>query len=34
MQVRMMKQVRAPSMEHGKKADLGTQMLGVSGDGA
>src|SRR5260370_36274147 len=34
MQVAMMKQVRAPSMEHGKKADLGTQMFGISGDGA
>ena len=29
----MMKQVRAPSMEHGKKADLGAQVLGISGDG-
>ena len=28
-----MKQVRAPSMEHGKKADLGAQVLGISGDG-
>src|SRR5580693_8887733 len=34
MQVGMMKQVRAPSMEHGKKADLGTQMFWISGDGA
>jgi hypothetical protein len=33
MQMGMMKQVRAPSMEHSKKADLGTQMLGISGDG-
>jgi len=29
-----MKQVRAPSMKHGKKADLGPQMFGISGDGA
>ena len=28
-----MKQVRAPSMEHGEKADLGAQVLGISGDG-
>jgi len=34
MQMGMMKQVRAPSMEHGKKADLRTQMFGISGDGA
>jgi hypothetical protein len=29
----MMKQVRAPSMEHGEKANLGAQVLGISGDG-
>jgi hypothetical protein len=34
MQMGMMEQVRAPSMEHGKKADLGTQVFGISGDGA
>ena len=33
VQVGMMKQVRAPSMEYGEKADLGAQVLGVSGDG-
>ena len=33
VQVGMMKQVRAPSMEYGEKADLGTQVLGISGDG-
>ena len=33
MQMGMMKQVRAPSMEHGKKADLGAQVFGISGDG-
>src|SRR5262249_36668196 len=34
MQVGMMEQVRAPSVEHGEKADLGTQVLGIRGDGA
>jgi hypothetical protein len=34
MQVGMMEQVRAPSVEYGEKADLGTQVLGISGDGA
>ena len=34
MQMGMMEQVRAPSMEHGKKADLGPQVFGISGDGA
>src|SRR5271165_3855633 len=29
----MMKQVRAPSMEHSEKTDLGAQVLGISGDG-
>ena len=29
----MMKQVRAPSVEHGEKADLRPQMLGIAGDG-
>jgi peroxiredoxin len=33
MQVGMMKQVRAPSVKHGEKADLGAQVLGISGDG-
>ena len=28
-----MKQVLAPSMEHGEKADLGAQVFGISGDG-
>src|SRR5262249_10869531 len=34
MQVGMMEQVLAPSVEHGEKADLSTQVLGISGDGA
>ena len=34
MQVRMMEQVLAPSMQHAQKADLGAQMGRVSGDGA
>ena len=34
MQVGMMKQVRAPGMEYGEKADLSTQVFGISGDGA
>src|SRR5258705_386772 len=34
MQVRMMEQVLAPGVEHGEKADLGTQVLGIRGDGA
>jgi hypothetical protein len=29
-----MEQVRAPSVEHDKKADLGTQIFGISSDGA
>ena len=33
VQVGMMKQVRAPSMEYSEKANLGAQVLGVSGDG-
>jgi hypothetical protein len=28
----MMEQVLAPSMEHGEKADLRTQVFGISGD--
>ena len=28
-----MEQVRAPSVEHGEKADLGPQVLGISADG-
>ena len=28
-----MKRVRAPSMEHGKKFNVGAQVLGISGDG-
>ena len=34
MQVGMEMQVLAPSVEHGEKADLGTQVLGIGGDGA
>src|SRR6266481_60313 len=34
MQVGVMEQVLAPSMEYGEKADLSTQVLGISGDGA
>ena len=33
MQVGVMEQVRAPGVEHGKKADLGAEVLGISGDG-
>jgi hypothetical protein len=33
MQVGMMKQVRAPGMQHGQKADLGTQVVGIRSDG-
>ena len=33
MQVRMMEQVLAPGVEHDEKADLGAQVLGISGDG-
>ena len=33
MQVGMMKQVRAPSMEHGEKADLSTEVFRISSDG-
>lgn len=32
MDVRMKKQVLAPSVEHGKKADLGAKMFGVGGN--
>ena len=32
MQVRMMEQVLAPGVEHGEKANLGAQVLGISGD--
>ena len=32
MQVGMMEQVLAPGVEHGEKADLRTQVLGISGD--
>ena len=32
MDMRMKKQVLPPSVEHGKKADLGAQMFGVGGD--
>ena len=28
-----MEQVLAPSVKYGEKADLGTQVLGISGDG-
>jgi hypothetical protein len=34
MQVGMMQQVLPPSVEHGEKADLGTQVLGIGADGA
>src|SRR5690606_34012210 len=34
MQMRMMVQVLAPGVQHGEEADLGTQMLGICGDGA
>jgi hypothetical protein len=33
MQVGVMEQVRAPSVEHGEEADLGAQVLGISADG-
>ena len=33
MQVGMMEQVLAPSVKYGEKADLGTQVFGISGDG-
>jgi len=33
MQVRVVQQVRSPGVEHGEEADLGTEMLGVGGDG-
>jgi hypothetical protein len=33
MQVGMMEQVLTPGVEHGEKANLRTQMLGISGDG-
>ena len=34
VKVRMMKQILAPGVKHGKKADLGAQMFGISSDGA
>jgi hypothetical protein len=34
MQMGTMKQVSAPSKEYGKKAGLGPQLFGISGDGA
>lgn len=34
MQMRMMKQVLAPGVQHGEEADLGAQVLGVGSDGA
>src|SRR5438132_6094795 len=34
MQVGMMEQVLAPGVEHGEKADLSTEVLGIGGDGA
>ena len=33
MQVGMMEQVLTPSVKYGEKADLGAQVLGISGDG-
>ena len=33
MQVGMMEQVLAPGAEHGEKADLSIQVLGIGGDG-
>jgi predicted RNA-binding protein with TRAM domain len=33
MQVGVMQQVRTPSVKHGEKAELGAQVLGISGDG-
>ena len=32
MDMRMIKQVLPPSVQHGKKADLGAEMFGVGGD--
>ena len=34
MQVRMMEQCLAPGVEHGEKAELGAEMLGIGGDRA
>jgi hypothetical protein len=34
MSMWMMKQIRAPGMEHGEEADFGAQMLGIRSDGA
>ena len=34
MQMRMMKQVLAPGVQHGEEADLGAQVLGIGSDGA
>ena len=33
MQMRMKKQVLSPTVKYSEKADLGTQMLGIGGDG-
>jgi hypothetical protein len=32
MQMRMEKQVLSPTMEYGKEADFGSQMLGIGSD--
>src|SRR6266566_9100795 len=32
--MRMVKQVLAPTVEHGEEANLSTQVLGIGGDGA
>jgi hypothetical protein len=32
MQMRMMKQVLAPGVQHGEESDLGAQVLGIGGD--
>lgn len=34
MQMRIMKQVLAPGVQHGEQADLGAQVLGIGGDDA
>lgn len=34
MQVRVVQQVLAPGVQHREEADLGTQVLGIGGDGA
>src|SRR5215467_9451757 len=33
MQMRVMEQVRSPTVEHGEEANFGTQMFGIGGDG-